>query len=161
MSIMSYNKDTCSGSSEDDFDPFMVERSDYKRRALANRLANGGGGPAGLLWTDQDVDLLLDELEIEIGEGTNRFLYQDERIIYCHSLSQSMQFNQFKSPDQIHDKIIWLWTTWEAISRATGKSWWNISEEDKYNLSLLSDDKGIFLFFLLEKIKLIQHFLFD
>jgi hypothetical protein len=31
-------------------------------------------------------------------------------------------------------------------SRATGKSWWSISEQDKYDLSLLSKDKGMFYF---------------
>ncbi|KAI8640629.1 hypothetical protein BD408DRAFT_444966 [Parasitella parasitica] len=122
---------------EDGFDQFTTQRGDIQRRALANRLVDD----EGLLWTDQDVDLLLNELEIEVGEGTNRFLYQDERVLYCHGLSQAIQFQQPRSPDQIHDKIIWLWTTWEAISRATGKSWWNISERDKYSLSLLSHDK--------------------
>lgn len=123
----------------DDYDLLMSEQKDVKRRALANRLAND----EGLLWTDQDVDLLLNELEIEVGEGTNQFLYQDERIIYCHHLSRTIPFSQHKTPDQVHDKIIWLWTTWEAISRATGKSWWFISEQDKAQLSLMSDDKGI------------------
>jgi hypothetical protein len=54
---------------------------------LANGLANDGGGPTGLLWTDQDINLLLDKIEIEVGEGTNRFLCQDKRMVYCHSLS--------------------------------------------------------------------------
>ncbi|KAL9558138.1 hypothetical protein MBANPS3_001044 [Mucor bainieri] len=135
MSIMGFRDDN--GGLEDDYDLFMSERMDAQRRALANRLAND----EGQLWTDQDVDLLLDELEIEIGEGTNQFLYHDERIIYCHHLSQTIPFSQGKTPDQIHDKIIWLWTTWEAISRATGKSWWFISEQDKAQLSLMSDDK--------------------
>ncbi|CEP15019.1 hypothetical protein [Parasitella parasitica] len=125
--------------SEDEFDQLLMQQGNAQRRALANRLVSH----EGLLWTDQDVDLLLNELEIEVGEGTNRFLYQDERIHYCHDLLKTVQFHQPKSPEQIHDKIIWLWTTWEAISRATGKSWWNISEQDKYNLSLLSDDKEV------------------
>ncbi|KAL7324058.1 hypothetical protein PS15p_210627 [Mucor circinelloides] len=135
MSIMDVRDDNV--SLEDDSDSFMSKEMDAQRRALANRLAND----EGLLWTDEDVDLLLDELEIEVGEGTNQFLYQDERIIYCHHLSQTIPFSQHKTPDQVHDKIIWLWTTWEAISRATGKSWWFISERDKAQLSLMSDDK--------------------
>ncbi|CAO3701110.1 unnamed protein product [Rhizopus stolonifer] len=63
------------------------------------------------------------------------------RLHYCTYLSQNVVFNQKKTPEDILDKIVWLWTTWEAISRATGKSWWKITEADKHKLSLLKDDQ--------------------
>lgn len=123
---------------EEDFDIYIISLKDRKRRTLASTLASHGQGQ----WSDKDIELLLEELEIEVGEGTNRFLYEDERKSYCMYLSQSLKFDVLKSPEQIYDKIIWLWSTWEAISRATGKSWWNISEHDKHELSLMLEDKG-------------------
>lgn len=130
--------------SEEDLDTFVIKQRDKQRRAFATKLALNGQGQ----WADQDIELLLTELEIEVGEGTNRFLYEKERRVYCLFLSQVIEFQLSKSPDQIYDKIIWLWSTWEAISRATGKSWWNITEKEKYNLSLLFDNKGIVVFLL-------------
>lgn len=124
--------------SDEDFDTFVIKLNDKKRRALATKLALDGQGQ----WTDKDIELLLQELEIEVGEGTNRFLYEDERRVYCIFLSQAIEFKYTKSPEQIYDKIIWLWSTWEAISRATGKSWWNTTEQEKQRLSLLIDNKG-------------------
>lgn len=124
--------------SDEDFDTFVIKLNDKKRRALATKLALDGQGQ----WTDKDIELLLQELEIEVGEGTNRFLYEDERRVYCIFLSQAIEFKYTKSPEQIYDKIIWLWSTWEAISRATGKSWWNTTEQEKQLLSLLVDNKG-------------------
>lgn len=121
-----------------EFDRNIKFVNDRKRRALAAELAMHGQGQ----WSDRDVELLLEELEIEVGEGTNRFLYEDERISYCLYLSQVIQFDDNKSADTIYEQIIWLWSTWEAISRATGKSWWNISERDKYLLSLSENDQG-------------------
>lgn len=125
-------------SSDEDFDTFVIKRNDKKRRALATRLALDGQGQ----WTDQDIELLLQELEIEVGEGTNRFLYDDERRVYCLFLSQAIPFEHTKSPEKIYDKILWLWSTWEAISRATGKSWWNTTEQEKQRLSLLANNQG-------------------
>ncbi|KAI9253002.1 hypothetical protein BY458DRAFT_493302 [Sporodiniella umbellata] len=93
------------------------------------------------LWDDGDISLLLIELEIEIGEGTNRFIYASERMHYCTYLAQNVFFCQKKSPEDILDKINWLWNTWEAISKATGKSWWNITEADKQKLSLMKDNQ--------------------
>ncbi|CEI90004.1 hypothetical protein RMCBS344292_04340 [Rhizopus microsporus] len=86
-----------------------------ERRELAAHLATHDT----CLWTDEDVTLLLLELEIEIGEGTNRFIYDDERMSYCNYLSQTAFSHQAKTPKDILDKIVWLWTTWEAISKAT------------------------------------------
>lgn len=139
---MSTNYNFCADqtmlNTEEDFDSFIIRQNDIQRRALATKLASDGQGQ----WSDEDIELLLTELEIEVGEGTNRFLYEDERRVYCLFLSEAIEFKLVKSPDQIYDKIIWLWSTWEAISRATGKSWWNITEQEKYNLSLLSDNIG-------------------
>lgn len=129
----------------DEFDRNLKSINDKKRRALAAELAMHGQGQ----WTDRDVKLLLEELEIEVGEGTNRFLYEDERRSYCSYLSHTINFDQEKSPDAIYEQIIWLWSTWEAISRATGKSWWHISERDKYLLSLSENDQGTVLFIIL------------
>lgn len=109
-----------------------------QRRELATQLA----AHEACLWKDEDIALLLLELEIEIGEGTNRFIYDNERLHYCTYLSQNVVFNEKKTAEDILDKIVWLWTTWEAISRATGKSWWKITEADKHKLSLLKDDQG-------------------
>lgn len=112
-----------------------------ERRELAAHLATHDT----CLWTDEDVALLLLELEIEIGEGTNRFIYDDERMSYCNYLSQTAFSHQAKTPKDILDKIIWLWTTWEAISKATGKSWWKVTEAEKYKLSLVKDDQGTYI----------------
>lgn len=139
MSInMNNSSRELANGSDEDFDTFVIKLNDKKRRALATKLALDGQGQ----WTDKDIELLLQELEIEVGEGTNRFLYEDERRVYCIFLSQAIEFKYTKSPEQIYDKIIWLWSTWEAISRATGKSWWNTTEQEKQLLSLLVDNKG-------------------
>ncbi|KAG2206882.1 hypothetical protein INT47_007639 [Mucor saturninus] len=131
------SSEECENSSDDDFDTFVIKLDDKKRRALATKLALDGQGQ----WSDEDIELLLQELEIEVGEGTNRFLYEDERRLYCLFLSQAIPFEHTKSPEQIYDKILWLWSTWEAISRATGKSWWNTTEQEKQRLSLMADNK--------------------
>jgi hypothetical protein len=124
---------------EEDFDTFLIHHNDKHRRALASKIASSDRQNG---WTDEDIELLLNELEIEVGEGTNRFVYEDERPLYCLYLSQNIEFEQPKSPEQIFDKILWLWSAWESISRATGKSWWNTTEQEKYEQSLLSENKG-------------------
>lgn len=115
------------------------DRLKRRRRSLAKKLIMCGPGT----WSDRDISLLLNELEIEIGEGTNRFLYEDECSFYCSYLIETIPFERPKTADQVYDQIIWLWSTWEAISKATGISWWHISEEQKYRLSLNAANKGL------------------
>jgi hypothetical protein len=122
-------------SSDDDFD--SVSHGDTRRRTAANKLADH----ADMSWTDEEVDILLTELEIEVGEGSNRFLYEDEREQYCCQLAETV-FSNTKTWQDICQMIIWLWSTWEAIGNVTGKSWWNITEKEKYDFSLLADNKG-------------------
>ncbi|KAI8380863.1 hypothetical protein BD560DRAFT_387401 [Blakeslea trispora] len=114
-------------------------QQDRQRRSLALRLATSQD--FGLPWSDRDVTVLLEELEVEVGEGLNRFMYEDERLPYAMYLSKTLPFDEPKSAEQIIQKTLWLWSTWEAISRATGKSWWKISESEKYRLSLLTGDQ--------------------
>jgi hypothetical protein len=122
-------------SSDDDFD--SVSPGDTRQRTAANKLADH----ADMSWTDEEVDILLTELEIEVGEGSNRFLYEDEREQYCCQLAETA-FSNTKTWQDICQMILWLWSTWEAIGNVTGKSWWNITEKEKYDFSLLADNKG-------------------
>ncbi|KAI8888851.1 hypothetical protein K501DRAFT_328472 [Backusella circina FSU 941] len=114
----------------------FVSNGDTRRRTAANKLANH----TDVSWADDEVDKLLTELEIEVGEGTNRFLYEDEREQYCCYLAENA-FSNTKTWQDICQMIIWLWSTWEAIGNVTGKSWWNITEQEKYDFSLLTDNK--------------------
>ncbi|OBZ82399.1 hypothetical protein A0J61_09551 [Choanephora cucurbitarum] len=116
-----------------------VQQQDRQRRSLALRLAHSE--EYGPIWLDQDIVVLLEELEVEVGEGMNRFMYEDERLPYAMYLSRSLPFIEPKSAEQIIQKILWLWSTWEAISLATGKSWWKISESEKLRLSLMTGDQ--------------------